>query len=729
MEIIQKVRERVKEEILLLKEGSGQIYLPIVFHLHQPVDNFQFVFEHAFEQSYKPLLQCIERHPSVKVGIHLSGPVLEWLEQKKPEYIEQLIHMVRCNQVEIVGGAFYEAILPIIPDEDKLAQIQMMRNYVQEVFGTDIHGFWLAERAWEPHLPKIFEEANIEYVMIDDNHVRTCGVNDDEVLHAFTTEDQGAQITVLPINEQIRYLIPWKPAIKTYEYLSTLRNVEDDSRATFVISDAEKMGIWPAGEGRSTHDICYEKGYDGLPWLDKWFTFIEILDWVVSVTPHEYLMHHRPKKLIYIPTASYDRMGVWALPTEERQRLETLLNDAKLNRVYSTFLDGRKITRNEEVLQFCKGTFWRNFLIKYPESNTLHKRVMFGRKIVKHAERLVGKIDAIKTAWKEIYKAECNDIYWHGLFAGIYYIFLRHAAFKHAITAQRIAEQLLRERNVLSPVQLMKEDIERDGNDEIILQNAKLAVFIKPHDGGSIYEIDQKQSAYNILNVLTRRKEAYHDESIKVVQDRWRRTSFRDHFISPETTIQQVSDDIYKEWGDFTTANYEIVLCEEQNKFARTVLAKKGNVKACKLDITKEFVVRSDYQEILVTYTIEACPKNSITLQATFSPEINFIMTGDPKKVEASIDSTPINLFQNQIIVGQSFSSSDPDNVINIRVQFEHDTRFFLINIESKAKSELGWESLYQGTALYPLIDLDLPPGMKKKYRLKFFITDVKEVK
>ncbi len=720
--MLQKVREQVEKESIQLKPGEGEIFFPIVFHIHQPVDNFEWVFEHAFERSYRPLLQFIERHPSVKVGIHLSGPVLEWLENKQPDYLDQLANLVKRNQIELIGGAFYEAILPIIPDEDKLAQIQMMRDYVQDLFGTDIHGFWLAERAWEPHLPKIFEEANIEYVMIDDNNVRICGFDEEEVLHAFTTEEQGKQVTVIPINEKIRYLIPWKPAIQTFEYLSSLRNVYDDSRLVFVISDAEKMGIWPAEEGRSTYDVCYVTGYDGLPWLDKWFTFIEILDWVVSITPHEYLRHYRPMKLIYLPNASYDRMEVWALPTESRRRLETLLEDATLNRVYSTYLDGNKIARNEEVLQFSKGTFWRNFLVKYPESNAIHKRVMFGRNIVIQAEKLVGKTETIKNAWKEIYKAECNDIYWHGLFAGIYYIFLRHAAFKHTINAQKIAEQILKEHGVLPPVQLIKEDVEKDGNDEIVLQNDELAVFIKPHDGGSIYEIDQKQSAYNILTVMTRRMEAYHDKSAKIVQDRWRRTAFRDHFISPDTSLDQMIDDTFQEWGDFSSAKYEVILCETQNEIARTILAKQGSVKACKLNLTKEMVIKAGSREISINYTIEANPENLNTLQATFIPEINFIMTGDPKKVEASIDSSAIDLFKNQVLFGKHFTSTDPGNGVTVKIQLEQETQLFLIKLESKAKSELGWESLYQGTGLYPLIEINLSPGMKTQIQIKLLI-------
>ena len=48
------------------------IHLPIVFHFHQPVDNFQWVIEDAFKKSYGPLIENIFNYPDVKVTFHFS---------------------------------------------------------------------------------------------------------------------------------------------------------------------------------------------------------------------------------------------------------------------------------------------------------------------------------------------------------------------------------------------------------------------------------------------------------------------------------------------------------------------------------------------------------------------------------------------------------------------------------------------------------------------------------
>ena len=53
-------------------------------HDHQPVGNFDHVFEEAYEKAYAPFLAALERHPAVKTSIHTSGPLVEWLEERHP---------------------------------------------------------------------------------------------------------------------------------------------------------------------------------------------------------------------------------------------------------------------------------------------------------------------------------------------------------------------------------------------------------------------------------------------------------------------------------------------------------------------------------------------------------------------------------------------------------------------------------------------------------------------
>jgi len=80
--------------------------LVLLIHAHQPVGNFDDVVERAYTDSYRPFIDLLLRHPTIRVGLHYSGPLLEWIESKHPDYFDRLRDLVARNQVEIVGEDF-----------------------------------------------------------------------------------------------------------------------------------------------------------------------------------------------------------------------------------------------------------------------------------------------------------------------------------------------------------------------------------------------------------------------------------------------------------------------------------------------------------------------------------------------------------------------------------------------------------------------------------------------
>ena len=128
------------------------ISLGLVLHNHQPVGQSNNVFEENYERSYEPMIAALERHPRVRVGLHYTGSLLDWLFEHKPEFIQRIHALVARGQVEVLSGGYYEPILPSIPDDDKRSQITKLNDTVRREFGYDPTGMWLAERVWEPTL-------------------------------------------------------------------------------------------------------------------------------------------------------------------------------------------------------------------------------------------------------------------------------------------------------------------------------------------------------------------------------------------------------------------------------------------------------------------------------------------------------------------------------------------------------------------------------------------------
>ena len=81
-------------------------------HLHQPVGNFDHVFQQHFTDVYLPLLDTLEEAEILPAVLHLSGPLLDWLD-------EAGLDRVGCFRYEPVEGATANDVAEPVPDKIK----------------------------------------------------------------------------------------------------------------------------------------------------------------------------------------------------------------------------------------------------------------------------------------------------------------------------------------------------------------------------------------------------------------------------------------------------------------------------------------------------------------------------------------------------------------------------------------------------------------------------------
>ena len=223
----------------------SKLTLLLAFHNHQPQGNFDHVFAVGYDDCYRPLLDAIGEFPGIKVALHHTGPLLEWLDANRPAYLADLRALVARGQVEILGGGFYEPMLAVLPDEDAEGQLVMMSDFCQERFGARPRGMWLAERVWEPALAERIARAGLTFTLIDDTHFRYAGISDD--LHGYyVTERAGWPLAIFPIEKELRYAIPFTPIDRTMEVLDGLRRRGGGKDMVVTYGDdGEKFGMWP----------------------------------------------------------------------------------------------------------------------------------------------------------------------------------------------------------------------------------------------------------------------------------------------------------------------------------------------------------------------------------------------------------------------------------------------------------------------------------------------------
>ena len=449
-------------------------------HLHQPVGNFDHVFAQHVDDVYRPLLDALADREFLPVVLHLSGPLLEWLEQHDPANLDRLGRLAADRRIELLLAGFYEPVLASLPRQDRVEQIRWMHEAVRRRFGVDARGLWLTERVWEPELAADLADAGVGYVLVDDRHFLVTGFAAEQLHAPFWTESDGKRVALFPIDERLRYLIPFRPPEETADYLRELRDAGHP--LAVLADDGEKFGGWPG-----TKEWVYGKG-----WLDRFMATIGGLvdrgDVVLSRLD-DALAAVPSGGLAYLPTASYREMEVWSLPPDAALRLARLERDLGEGRVAGP--DG----------SLLRGAHWRNFLVKYPESNRMHKKMM----ALSALARRVGDPPAARRA---IGRAQCNDAYWHGVFGGLYLPHLRDAIWRNLAEAEA---ELRRSEGLAWDVL----DLDGDGYEEIWIHSPAFAAVISPARGGAVEEYTLFASGVNYANTLTRRREAYLDLALE----------------------------------------------------------------------------------------------------------------------------------------------------------------------------------------------------------------------
>src|SRR5437763_12369383 len=157
------------------------------------------------------------------------------MEEAHPAFLESIAALVKRNQGESVSGVYYEPILPSMPDRDKLAQIRRLSERVARDFGTRPTGMWIAERVWEPGLPRLLREAGVDWTILDDVHFKNVGLEDSDLYGYYATEDQSSVLKVFATSKAMRYTIPWRPAAETIETLRKLAT--PDGKRILVMGD------------------------------------------------------------------------------------------------------------------------------------------------------------------------------------------------------------------------------------------------------------------------------------------------------------------------------------------------------------------------------------------------------------------------------------------------------------------------------------------------------------
>ncbi len=681
------------------------IRLCLVLHNHQPVGNFDGVYQQAFEDSYLPFLDVFEEYPDIRISLHTSGPLMEWLDANQPRYVDRLARLAADGRMEIVGGAFYEPILTMIPPRDRVAQISGYTEWLQRRLQTTVQGMWIPERVWEQSIASDIADAGIRYTILDDFHFKNCGLNADQLFGYYTTEDNGRTLSVFPGSERLRYTIPFEDPNATIDHLRYVAQVQPGAVVVFG-DDGEKFGTWP-----NTKQHVYDRG-----WLRNFFqTLGDNSDWLITTTLAEAHDSVAPLGKTYIPECSYREMTEWALPAMR----QLAYHDVKHRLQH-------EMHQWNEIQDFVRGGIWRNFKTRYPETDEMYSRMIGISRRLAEVKATFGESSQIQRAQQELYRGQCNCAYWHGAFGGVYLPHLRNAVYSHLIAAENYLDLATHAAPIR--VSATAADYNLDGRDEVRLENEQFVCLLSPNEGGQWYEFDVRAIRHNLLATLARREEAYHqkvrqgpsdnpdgvasihDQVVfkqaglddRLFYDTYRRKSLIDHFYSPQTTVESVMRGEATEWGNFINEPYTTVIRRKPDR-VQVVLSARGEVDSASLQLTKAITMESGSHTIEIAYMLEGLPSDR-TLH--FSPEFNFagLPAGQDDRYYFGEDGKPFSQLGEQLDQQDCEFLGVADEWLGIRLELRVDgpTHWWAYPIQTVSQSEGGFELVHQSIAIHP---------------------------
>jgi len=648
-------------------------------HMHQPVDNFDWVIKHGVEVCYGPFFEVMSRYPEFRFSVHCSGWLMEQIQEHHPKLYKQIMTLAKSGSIEFFSAGYYEPILSVIPSVDRVTQIAMLNHSIKSEFKQEPKGLWLTERVWESSLIPDLNKAGIKFTVMDDYHFQCAGFDEDILDGYYMSEEGGDEIGLFPISKKLRYAIPFLTvesaikAIKSYD--------RKENSAAIIFDDAEKFGMWPG-----THEWVYKKG-----WLERFVQAVLVDEAIETMHYGTYFKQECTRGIAYLPNVSYYEMGEWSLRADDALKLETFKQEMGHDRY------------EKEGVKFLKGGIWKNFFVKYNESNRIHKRTLE----LSRARESVNK-PAFNLA---LYKAQTNDALWHGVFGGLYLPNLRDNAYRYLIEGENVRYG---KKSVL-----VSDQNELDGHDKVKAVTPKYIFRFDGAYGGQLVEFDDRKACFNWQNTLTRRKEAYHerllcdeqtqqtasaaeegidtihhaaiqvDDTLRdaIIYDWYLKNSFVDHISDNRFNGDNFRYCNFHEFGDFANQPFDVDLDKNKVTFSRD-----GGLYFPEKVPTR---LKKIYSPKKNGFDFEINLSTQVTGEFTYVLEHNFHF--------ADYDTITVNgetlADEGSVLETKTLEIYDAHLKQNIRIELDEVCDIYYFQLKTLSQSEHGFDLSVQGVS------------------------------
>jgi len=617
-----------------------------IYHTKPPGTTIEDL-EYALYHCYRPLLTYLYTREKIKIGLHFSGTIYEWLENSYPEINMLISDLIKRDQVELLSGGYYDPPFCFIPAKDRGTQIEKLNTYIRKRFGKKPSGALIAEQNWQSNMVTTFNSGDISYVISFDPDESSKEKRNDRWYEPYTMLDSGKQIDIIPASLQASSMIPESTPDDAAAKITDLMKATESETVTLLISADRLISSFLLADIGSMID-----------YLDRFFSLLEQHDFSLRLPGT--LCTRGMKRLDFLKSGWYhpDRIDISSADFHEVLKL-------------------------------------------YPESFYAYCRMYYLQRLIAGVK---GDKSRKKFADQEVLKGESSRFFWPGVCGGIYRNVLRKKQHAHFIEA----EKTTRERGVFV-TSLNNYDFDYDGNEEYIYRGKNISAMID-RKGASVGSLDYLVTSWNYQDTFTGNPRDDCLIKITGYPNGMRQHSFQDLFFLYPTSSIEEKYSLYT-CCNLEKKLYDLAYYNKESKEAGFSCETAFELKlhSYQFHIEKNYRFKSNSVE--VEYTITNLLHQRVSVYFCSEINLSFPCDGADFLDISSIDASKVVPMGNSPSLSDVRYLSLYDITNNTQVGIYTKQRFSVMNSScyTTINTPYGEEEIYQHSLVRPFWKLDLP--------------------
>jgi len=140
-------------------------------HIYQPPTQKPDILAKVAEESYRKIMIEVKRNKRAKLTLNINGILTELLVKHGfQDIVTDIKNLAEAGQIELTGSAMYHPLLPKLPVDEAIRQINLNNETNKKYFGKawNPKGFFPPEMGFSKDIAKLVSSMGFEWVIVDE---------------------------------------------------------------------------------------------------------------------------------------------------------------------------------------------------------------------------------------------------------------------------------------------------------------------------------------------------------------------------------------------------------------------------------------------------------------------------------------------------------------------------------------------------------------------------------